>query len=93
MSMYFNWEAIRSQQLLEERGISFEDVVFYIQKGGLRDFLRFRNRQRESQQAVLVVEIHNYVYLVPCIETGESWFLQTITPSQKAKSSYLEVSE
>ena len=88
MNKYFNWEPARSRQLLDERGISFEDVVFYLQRCGLRDILGFRNPARDSQQRVLAVEIDDYVYLVPYIETDEAYFLQSITPSKKATHVY-----
>ncbi|MDH5444475.1 MAG: toxin [Gammaproteobacteria bacterium] len=88
MNKCFTWEPIRSLQLLEERGISFEDVVFYIQKGNLLDCLRYRNPQRDPQQGVLVVEIDHYTYLVPFVETHEAYCLQTITPCRIAKKVY-----
>jgi len=37
----------------------------------------------------LVVEINNYAYLVPFVETDEEIFLKTIIPSRKATKKYL----
>lgn len=88
MEKNFSWDPIWSQQLLKERGVSFEDVVFCVQKGGLRDLLRFRNPDRDPLQFVLVVEIDGYVYLVPYIETDDAFHLQTITPSKQATQRY-----
>jgi hypothetical protein len=36
------------------------------------------------------VEINNYVYLVPFVETEKEIFLKTIIPSRKATKKYLE---
>jgi len=88
MEKHFIWDPVRNRQLLNERGVSFEDVVFYIQKGGLRDLLRFRNPDSHPQQLVMVVEIDTYVYLVAYIEEDEFYRLQTITPSKQATRQY-----
>jgi len=32
-----NWNAEKNQQLMSERGVSFEDVLFALQSGGLLD--------------------------------------------------------
>jgi len=34
---YFNWNVEKNAELLTERGIAFEDVVFCINHGGLLD--------------------------------------------------------
>ena len=88
MQKHFDWDPATNRQLVTQRGVSFEDVVFYIQKGGLQDILCFRNPARDPQQAVLVVRIDSYVYLVPYIETDEAYLLQSITPSRKATQQY-----
>jgi len=87
MEKRFNWDPIRNRQLLDERAISFEDVVFYIQKGGLLDILNYT--KQATKQSVLVVEMDAYIYLVPYIEIDGQYFMQTITPSRKATRQYL----
>ena len=37
-----------------------------------------------SEQKAFVLEINNYVYLVPYLETDEEIFLKTLYPSRKA---------
>jgi uncharacterized DUF497 family protein len=32
-----NWNVEKNQQLMSERGVSFEDVLFALQSGGLLD--------------------------------------------------------
>lgn len=38
----------------------------------------------------MVIEIHNYAYLIPYVEDVEEIFLKTIIPSRKATDMYLE---
>ncbi len=78
MEKLFTWDPTTNLQLLKQRGVSFEDVVFYIQKGCLIDMLVHNQQDEKPQQRLLVVEIDASLYLVPYIETDESYFLQTI---------------
>ncbi|PTN10892.1 hypothetical protein C8R11_1081, partial [Nitrosomonas aestuarii] len=34
---FYNWNAEKNEQLIAERGVSFEEIVFYIENGGLLD--------------------------------------------------------
>ena len=36
---YFDWNPEKNKWLIEKRNISFEQVVFYIEKGGLLDII------------------------------------------------------
>ena len=85
----FNWNAEKNQELMESRGVSFEDVVFYIQQGTLLDDLEHPNPEKYSNQRIFVLEIDDYVYLVPYIEDSKEIFLKTIIPSRKATKQYL----
>ena len=79
-----NWNSEKNQQLSDERGISFEDVVVYIQQNALLDIVEHPNKERYPNQCMFVLDIDGYVYLVPYIETEEEIFLKTIIPSRKA---------
>lgn len=85
----FDWDPEKNQQLIEERGISFEEVIFHIQSGGLLDDLRHPNQESYSHQRMFVVLIEDYVYLVPYVENDDEIFLKTIIPSRKATKQYL----
>jgi uncharacterized DUF497 family protein len=85
----FNWNRIKNQQLIEDRQISFEDILFYIQKGRLLDDTEHPNKAKYPNQRVLVVEVDGYAYLVPYIERDEEIFLKTVIPSRKATKQYL----
>lgn len=84
-----NWNSTKNQQLVAERGISFEDVVFYMQHGGLLDDVEHPNREKYSHQRVFVINIDDYVHLVPYVENKKEIFLKTVIPSRKATRSYL----
>ena len=84
-----NWNPTKNQQLISERGISFEDVVFYLQQGELLDDIEHPNEEKFSHQRVFVLNIDDYVYLVPYVENRKEIFLKTVIPSRKATKQYL----
>jgi uncharacterized DUF497 family protein len=84
-----NWNAFKNHQLIEQRGISFDEVVFYIQQGSLLDDIKHPNSNRYPNQRVFVVDVKGYVFLVPYIENQDEIFLKTVIPSRKATKQYL----
>ena len=76
-----------------ERGISFENVVFYLQNNRLVDDIKHPNDKCYPNQRVYIVDIDDYAYLVPYVESEDEVFLKTIIPSRKATRKYLRVSE
>lgn len=85
----FNWNSEKNQQLIEERGRSFEEAVFHIENGGLIDDICHPNAADYPHQKIFIVEIDHYVYLVPYVETKEEIFLKTVIPSRKFTRLYL----
>jgi hypothetical protein len=86
---HINWSTEKSRKLNELRGICFEDILFYIEKGILLDDYQHPNQKRYSGQRVMVIGINNYAYLVPYVEYENEIFLKTIIPSRKATEMYL----
>jgi len=84
-----NWNLDKNQQLADERGISFEDVVVYIQQGEMLDIVEHPNQEKYPNQRMFVLDIDDYVYLVPYVENRKEIFLKTIIPSRKATKMYL----
>ncbi len=74
----------------KERGISFEDILFYIKAGNLLAIIKHPDQVKYPGQQMYVVKINDYAYLVPFIETDNEIFLKTIIPSRKATKKYLE---
>ncbi|MBI4826034.1 MAG: BrnT family toxin [Nitrospirae bacterium] len=83
-----NWDTEKSLKLKESRGICFEDIVFYIEKGDIMDDFLHPNQKRYPEQRIMVIGINNYAYLVPYAENDEEIFLKTIIPSRKATAIY-----
>ena len=85
----FDWSTEKNQQLVEQRGISFEHVIAAIEQGGLVNVLEHPNQERYPGQMIYIVDIEQYLYLVPFVtEADGSRFLKTIIPSRKATRDY-----
>ena len=89
MSKIFNWNDEKNQQLIAERDVSFEDIVYYIQQDQLLDDLENPNQEKYPNQRIFIVEVESYGYLVPYVENDEEIFLKTIIPSRKATKLYI----
>ena len=87
---YFTWDPEKNQKLKAERGVSFEEVVFHIERGDLLDVLEHPRKNKYQGQRIFVVKIENYAYLVPFVEGEKEIFLKTIIPSRKATRLYLK---
>lgn len=87
--MRFDWDDAKSALLKQERGVSFEDVVFHVAAGGLLDVLDHPNPVAYPHQRIIVVEMEGYAFVVPFVTAGDVWFLRTIIPSRKMTKLYL----
>ncbi|MFQ5612480.1 MAG: BrnT family toxin [Anaerolineae bacterium] len=86
---YFSWNNEKNQLLKAERNISFEEVVFHIEKKEVLDIVEHPNQEKYKGQKMFIININNYAYLVPFVESEEGIFLKTIIPSRKATKKYL----
>ena len=89
----FAWNQEKNEELIRERGISFERVIQHIEKEGVLDVIKHPNPSKYSNQHMYIIEIDNYAYLVPFVENDNEIFLKTIIPSRKATRKYLEVND
>lgn len=87
---YFDWETLKNEQLIKERGISFEEVLIAIEGGYLLDIVEHPNKAKYPNQKIFIVRIEDYAYLVPFVEDEEKIFLKTIVPSRKATKKYIK---
>ena len=85
----FDWNPDKNKLLIEERGISFEDIIYHLQNNCLLDDLKHSNHKKYPNQRIFVINIENYAYLVPYIETDKDIFLKTVIPSRKATKLYI----
>ena len=90
MEVYYKWENEKNERLKKERDICFEQIVMHIEKGDLLDVIEHNNQSKYPGQKMLIVDVNEYVYLVPFVEEQQSiYFLKTIMPSRKATKKYL----
>lgn len=83
------WNPDKNRKLIEERNISFENIIFSLQSGGLLDDISHPNKEKYPHQRLFVISLDDYAYLVPYVENEEEIFLKTIVPSRKATKQYL----
>ena len=81
---YFSWSPEKNRLLQKTRGISFEEIIFHVEKGDVLDILEHPNQEKYSGQRIMVVNVEGYAYLVPFVEDDPEVFLKTIIPSRKA---------
>jgi uncharacterized DUF497 family protein len=86
---YYNWNTDKNEQLMKERGVSFERVVILLNQGHILDVIAHPNQERYPHQRMFILEMDGYCYLVPFVEHDEEVFLKTIIPSRKATKKYL----
>ncbi len=80
----YDWNREKNEILRNDRGISFEEIVFHIEIGDELDVYPHPNQERYPNQLISVVAVNNYAYLVPYVESEEGVFLKTIIPSRRA---------
>jgi uncharacterized DUF497 family protein len=88
---HFAWNSEKNAELIKERGISFERVIYHIERDGLLEIISHPNLSKYPNQKMFIVNVGNYAYLVPFVEDDREIFLKTIIPSRKATRKYLEV--
>ena len=86
---YFDWNVGKNEELRKERRITFEEVVFSLMHGGLLDTIEHPNREKYPNQRIFILNIEDYAYLAPFVETEKCIFLKTIIPSRKMTKKYL----
>ena len=85
----FGWNDEKNEWLREERGVTFEEVVYHITHDGLLDTLEHPQPKAYPGQRIFVVNVEGYACLVPFVEDDEVIFLKTIIPSRKMTRQYL----
>jgi len=86
---HFAWNSEKNAQLIKERDISFERVIYHIERNEILDIIRHPNSVKYPDQRMFILDIGNYAYLVPFVESYSETFLKTIIPSRKATRKYL----
>lgn len=85
----FTWDEGKNKILKRERGVSFEDISFAIENGGLIMIDESPSTKNHPGQLSYVVLFKEYVYVVPYVKTANNKvFLKTIFPSRKLNKQY-----
>jgi hypothetical protein len=85
--MEFDRNPLKNNKLLEQRGISFEEVLMAIQEWKIYYNGPHPNQKNYPHQHVLLVKVREYMYVVPYVITlDQKYFLKTIYPSRKFKN-------
>ena len=87
--MIFNWDNKKNEQLKQERGISFEQIIYFISKDGVLDILEHPNKKKYKSQRVYIINVDGYAYACPFEDRGGERWLKTIFPSRKYTQKYL----
>ncbi len=79
----FNWSENKNEWLKQERDISFEEVIFHIERGDVLDIIDNPNYPGQNRY---VIRIRKYVWIAPFIQEDSHIFLKTVYPNRKATS-------
>jgi len=90
MNKPFVWDDSKNAWLIVERGISFDEIAYYIMNGHLVDVILNENQDKYPGQRIFVVNCAGYIHLVPFDESENDIQLKTIIPSRKATKKYLK---
>lgn len=86
------WSNVKNMQLQMERNLSFEAVVVALEQGKLIDIIP-NPSSHHPHQNILIVEIDDYLVLVPFVEDEEKIFLKTAFRSRKVTKNRLRSSK
>ncbi len=86
----FDFDPEKNAQLIKERCISFEEIISILEGVGPLDIIEHPNPSKYSHQKMYVLEVNEYIYLVPFVEDDKKIFLKTIFPSRKATKLYFD---
>jgi hypothetical protein len=85
----FDWNDDKNERLRDERGVTFVEIIYHINHGGLLDTIEHPNPKAYPGQRIFIVNVDGYACLVPFVEDDQSIFLKTIIPSRKMTRHYL----
>ncbi len=85
----FLWNEGKNLKLINERGISFEEIVEAIKSDKIIEVVEHPNQTKYPNQEIYLIYYNEYYYMVPFVEDKNGCrFLKTIIPSRKAKKKF-----
>lgn len=85
----FDWNQEKNEWLRTERDVTFEEIVYHLNHGGLLDLIAHPNQETYPNQRIFIVNVEGYACLVSFVETDDGIFLKTIIPSRKMTNIHL----
>lgn len=86
----FNWDPEKNKWLKKERHIFFEELAILLGNGSLWNIMEHPQKENYPNQEIFLIPINNYIYFVPFVMDGDTFFLKTAFPSRKATRDYLK---
>lgn len=87
---YLDWDVEKNEKLKEEREIGFEEVAAAMIEGKVLATIPHPNKKRYPGQRIFIIELHDYIYVIPFVEDEKKIFLKTIFPSRKYTRDFIE---
>jgi len=73
---YINWNPEKNEILKRKRGISFEEIAYFIES---EQIIAIEDNPGRVNQKLYLIELNNYIIVVPYVETeNEVLLLQRI---------------
>ena len=88
MDYCFEFNCKKNLELLQEKKISFEQIIALIEAGCIVDILNHPNQDKYKGQRVYVIDVDYYCYLVQFVIKDKQIFLNNIIPTGKATKNY-----
>ena len=84
----YRWNEGKNEQLLLQRGVSFNDVLYELEHHGIIDNYKHPHEAKYPNQYIYVIRLNGYIHYVPYIKEVDYIFLKNIIPSRKLNKKY-----
>ena len=87
--MKFTYSKLKDFKLRQQRGISFGEIIDLAETGCLLEIIPHYDPIKYSQQKIMVLNIKDYIWLVPFEQKDDILHLKTAFRSRKYTKIYL----
>lgn len=81
------WDREKNEWLIENRGISFQEIEEKIRKDEIIKVQRNKSKNFPNQ-FLLIIQYYDYIWNVPCVITDTEIVLKTAFPNRKYNKIY-----
>ena len=86
----FEFDSVKSLFLRGQRGFGFEEIIVLIEAGKLLAAIEHPKPDVYPEQKIYLLDVENYIWLVPHVKRGNVIRLITCYPSRKATKQWLK---